>query len=697
MNFGGCLLLLCVLFGSRGALAQVGLPNGQPAGTLNKPQKDTSKTNTGQWRDEAAIVSYEKLNSARVYTPDTSIHTFHRQLFTQPWYRDLGNHGSPATSLLFTPEYRVGPTLGYHVNDIYRYNVDSLGFYNTNRPYSVFKYFLGSRLEQSAGIMHTQNIRPNWNFAVEYRKITSPGFYQIQRNNHDNASLTTNYKSMNKHYALYGAMAYNKEQHDENGGVTESDLSNTVQYSDRRTIHVPYQSDYSSSGIRSSVSNVQRDFTLLLQHSYTWGNTDTTYNEDSTQYSYKLKPLFSISHKMEISTEKHTYNDLTPDSLRYVTLFNRNFSSNGSGHYFAGGDSVLAQQKWFWIDNKVLLNGFIGKEGRQLSFSAGLGNRYDQFTSQPVSNLIQDSLPKQVYSLGWDRSSIVSNYFTGQIKKEALSPGQWEYGASTQLFLTGEDAGDFILDGSIGKELKNSSGSFVAGFRQQLDDAPYAYTNYENAYTKLFTGFEKESITTVYASLESPRLRLSGGLRNHIVTNYIYINEREQPDQYTVAFNISQAWIRKIFKLGNWYFDNELVYQQFPANAPVSIPAIMGRSQFSYEIPMFKRALKIATGIEVRYNSAYRIAGYDALLNRFFYQSSSYGNIPEASVFLNFRIKRFRAFLMGDYLQQLLNHQNTILAVATPYYVPGSSSAVMPVYAGPDFTIRFGFSWPLIN
>lgn len=658
----------------------------QQPGALNRVQKDTSKTNTNQWRNESANITYEKLNSAKRYIPDTSLHTFHRQPFSQAWYRDLGNLGSPANSLLFTPEYRVGPTLGYHIFDIYRKDVDSLNFYNTTRPYSSFGYILGSKLEQLASIQHTQNVKPNWNFAVDYRRITSPGFYKIQRNTHDNASFTTNFKSLDRHYTLFAAMVYNKQQHDENGGVLRGSQLDSAQYSDRKTINVAYQNDgYSTT--RSTVSNVQRDFTVLLQHSYLFGKTDTTYNEDSTQYNYTLKPVFSITHKSEISTEKHTFKDISPDSFLYVNLFNQGFN--------APTDSVITEQKWFWVDNKVLLNGFIGKEDKQVTFSAGLGNRFDQFVAAPTKNMVRDSLPKAVFVQGYDRKSIVSNYLAGEIRKEALQAGAWEYQASTKFFFTGPYAGNFTLNATIGKELKNILGSFVGGFQQSLNSAPYAYTNYANAYTKIDYQFNKESVTLLFASLQSPRFKFSGGLRNYVVNNYIYLREQQQPDQYTIPINITQAWVGKKFRLRGFILDNEIVVQQIDKNVPINIPAVVGRHQISYEGAIFKNALKLATGIEVRYNSKYHPAGYDAILNRFFYQNTLYiENLPQASVFLNFRIKRFRAFIMGDNLQQLIFNKSTILHIATPVSNLGN---IIPIYASPDFVIRFGFSWPLIN
>ncbi len=677
------------------ALAQSTVPNGTSA---NAVTKDTSmnKSNTSKWKEEEARISYERLNSGRVYTPDTSLHTFQRNRFIQPWYQDLGNLGSPVSNLLFTPEDRFTPTLGYNIFDVYRFRTDSLNFYTTSRPYSIFTYQLGSKLEQCASILHTQNIRPNWNFAFEYRKLYSPGAYKISHNNQDNGSFTTNYKSLDKHYVLYAAMVYNKEQHDESGGIVNDSELSIAAYNDRSTVDAAFQnSAYSIT--RSSVSNVLRDFTFLLQHSYTWGHTDTTYNADSTQYSYRLKPLFSITHKMEVSTEKHTYKDLSPDSTRYTSLFTHAFLNNGSGYYVLGEDSVFTQQKWFWIDNRLLLNGFIGKEGRQLQFSAGIGNRFDQFISQPVS-VAQDSLGRTVYRSGLDRDKIVSNYIVGEIKKEALQSGQWQYGANTQLFVTGEDAGNLLLNAAIGKDLKNGVFSFVAGFQEKVNTAPYSYTNYENLYVRQSYSFNKENVTLLYATVESPRLRLSFGAKNYVIGNYLYFNDSEKPAQYNIPFTITQVWGRKVFRLGNFYLDNELVYQQVPVNAPVNVPDFMGKHQLSHERDLFQRRLKIAIGVEVRYNTAYHPAGYDALLNKFYYQKSVYvGNAPQAAVFLNFRIKRFRAFVMGDNLQQLFT-RNTILNTGAPVLnYNGLGTNAYPVYAAPDALIRFGFNWVLVN
>ena len=662
--FIACILFFFLIFsGSPTAVAQFTqqpIQPGAPGALINAPLKDSSnKTNTNKWRDEDAKISFRKAGSKKVYVPDSSLLSFHRRAFVQPWYRDLGNSGSAARNLYFTPQAVTGPTLGYHAFDIYRYKTDSLLYYNTNRPYTSFTYQLGSKLEQMAHVLHTQNIKPNWNVAAQYRKTTSPGYYKIQRINHDNAALSTNYQSLNQHYELFGAIVYNKEQQDENGGIVSDSFLSLGLYSNRQTIPVGFDNDFYSTR-RSSVTTTMRDFAISLQHSFTWGRTDTLYNEDSTRYSFHLRPRFSISHGLQISSEKYQYKDIRPDSLRYIELF--------TGQAIPQNDSVYMRQQWLKVENRLGLNGFLGKEDRQLQFTLGAGNRIDKFTTYA---------PQQA-----DKNSFVSNYLYGTIRKEALQAGQWSYEADAQFFLTGDAAGNFILNASLGKDLGGNLGGLTIGFRQQLNNAPYAYTVHQTAFDNIRTGFSKETITQVYGTIYSPKLKLWATVSNYLIDNYIYINENLRPAQYSTAFNITQASLSKNFRLGIVVLANELAWQQVTGNAPLNLPALMGRHQLGIETYLFKNALKVSTGVQVTYHTPYHADGYSPFFNRFYYQNSyQVSNDPETAVFFDFKIKRFRAYIMGDQLNQLY----------------GKNIITAPGYAAQNAMLRFGFNWIMIN
>lgn len=653
----GLILLWALAFST--AKAQINQVPGSPTTLLNAPQRDTtSKTNTHDWIDYKAKISFRNIYSTQLHQLDTSIHHLHRRPFTQPWYINTGNTGSPTRNLLFTTENRTGSTLGYHSFDIYRYDIDSLRYYNTTRPYSDFNYQLGSKAEQVAKIFHTQNINPRWNFGVAYRKINSPGFYKAQRDNHDNANLTTHYTGKDQRYQLFGAITYNKEQNDENGGIASDSFLTDAAFRDRKTVPIRFPNDgYSDK--RSAVTTLQRDFSVLLYHHYTLGQYDTLYNEDSSQYNVKLRPKFRITHRFLLSTEKYQYKDLKPDSLRYTGFFEKRFAT---------GDSVFMAQKWFRLDNSFMLNGFIGKADKQLSFSAGFGMRTDKFTTD--------------YDLGSNSNNFFSNYLVASVGKEATTKNQWNYGADAKFFFTGEATGNFLLNATIGKGISDKIGNLQIGFRQELNNAPYNYTYYQNQYKQLSNSFDKESITTIFGIVSNEPLHLNLTLKNYLIANYFYLNERQQFSQATDAFNITQVSLNKIFRLGHFVLDNELAYQQKTGNAPVNIPTLMGRHQLSFEKNIFKSALKIATGLDVRYHTTYQPSAYSPFFNRYYYQNSySISNVPELALFFNFKIKNFRAYLMGDQLQQLFA-RNTIYA---------------PSYAAPNTMIRFGFIWALMN
>jgi hypothetical protein len=641
--------------------AQAQMPPSTPGVLGNVRDTTANKTNNTQWKDESAVVWYKMLNAAKRYYPDTSIHTFHRRPFLQPWNRDLGNMGGAARNLYFTPEYRVGPTLGYRAYDIYRYEVDSVPYYNTTRPYSVFTYRLGSKLEQVSRLMHSQNINPFWNITGQYQKINSQGFYKVQRSNHDNAFLSTNYKSRKQHYELNAAFTFNKEQQDENGGITDVTLLADDQYNDRKVIPINFETGFSDK--RSAISNMTRDMSVLLNHSYTVGQEDTLYNEDSTSLRYRLIPRFRITHRMEYRAEKHVYKDLRPDSLRYTGFFEASFVQN---------DSVYSEQRWNKIDNRVLLNGYFGQPGKQLAFSAGVGNRFDVFQTRFKT---QPEAPHN--------RSTTSNYIIGEIRKEILEEGQWGYNVNAQFYVTGRSAGDLFFHASVEKNMKNF-GTLNAGIQQQLQSSPYNYSFYANQYYQdsTFKVFDKESITQIYLNLYSDKLHLWGGVRNYAIANYMFLNSDLENSQYKPTFSVTQVWLRKQFNFGKFVFDNEITYQERTGNAPVNIPRLMGRHQFAFESYMFKHALKVAIGVEGRYHSPYSSAGYSPFRNRYYYQDAiSISNTPEATVFFNFKIKQFRATIGLDQVQQYF----TTNIITTPNY------------PGQDAMLRFGFTWGLVN
>lgn len=644
---------------------------GQPITLENTPQRDTTNRKpASDWDETPPRVTYRYAGSAESFLPDSGVRAFHRRPAALPWRRDLGNLGSPVRPVYFEPQNpRIGPSLGITAFDALRLDPDSLVYWNTTRPYSIFNFSLGSQREQLAQILHTQNVRPAWNVALLYRKTVSEGFYKIQRTNHDNSAVTTTYTAPGLRYTLLAAVVYNNQQHDENGGiVADTFLSNSL-YEDRRTIPVRFTSAGFGSTTRSPVSNTLRDATVLLQHGYTLGRIDTSWSADSASFELRLRPAFRIAHRLEAGTQRYRYTDLQPDSLRYAAIFSRDFLST---------DSVVVQQRWAWMDNAVTLSGYADRILRGLQFSAGAGLRVDAFKTRVI--LDPD-----------ERQTVTSPYVTGSlgnirelaIGTDTLPPPRWQYRADVKLFVAGSAAGNFQLSARVARDLGTRLGMVEAGFIQSLSQAPYAYQRYLNQYYNRSTGLAAESKTAVWGRLAVPRLAGSAGVRLWLLGNYIYVDAAQQFSQHTPVFNIAQGFVQKTFDFGKILLDNELAVQNVTGAGPVNLPLLAARQSVAYESALFKNATRVAVGLELRYHTAYNADGWSPAFARYFYQESvRVSNVPEATVFFNFRVKRFRASLAGDQLQQLIWKRNVITT---------------PGYPMPNAMFRFGFSWGLIN
>src|SRR5436190_12186289 len=118
--------------------------------------------------EDSITISYRYLDSSRHYRLDSSINDFTLRFPTPATNIYLGNLGNASRSILFSPSMKPGWDPGFHAFDIYKWKPEATRFFNTTRPYSELNYLLGSRTEQIIEVMHTQNIRPNWNASFQY-------------------------------------------------------------------------------------------------------------------------------------------------------------------------------------------------------------------------------------------------------------------------------------------------------------------------------------------------------------------------------------------------------------------------------------------------------------------------------------------------------------------------------------------------
>ncbi|MBK8145019.1 MAG: hypothetical protein IPK62_08485 [Bacteroidetes bacterium] len=188
-------------------------------GTANNGNISTQKLISDSSRkkqnntDDKVIISYFSISDSTKRALDSSITTIHRNPLLPSFHTDLGNTGSASQSLLLSPDMSPSMQLGLPAIQPLLFKWNQVKFYNTTRPYTSIYYRNGTKADQIITLFHTQNITPGWNVSADYRKINSPGFYKLQKTNHDNFTLASNYLSPNRRYRIQSAFCiikYNK-------------------------------------------------------------------------------------------------------------------------------------------------------------------------------------------------------------------------------------------------------------------------------------------------------------------------------------------------------------------------------------------------------------------------------------------------------------------------------------------------------
>jgi uncharacterized protein Usg len=121
----------------------------------------------------------------------------------------------------------------------------------------------------------------------------------------------------------------------------------------------------------------------------------------------------------------------------------------------------------------------------------------------------------------------------------------------------------------------------------------------------------------------------------------------------------------------------------------LNIPALFTRNRFAYEGNLGFRHLTMALGTEVRAHTPYKADNFSPVLQQFFFQdTTTITNLPQVDLYLNFRIRSFKAYLRVENL-------NT-LSVTNGFGFTNHNFAA-PDYPTPGMMIRLGIFWSFVN
>lgn len=648
-------------FGNK--IRQVGGPGGARTGG-----KDSLRTRNKN--EDSITISFRYLDSTASYYLDSSVGDFTKRFPIPATHIYLGNTGNAARSILFTPRFSSGFNPGFNAFDIYTWKLDKVRFFNTTRPYSELNYQLASRAEQIIELLHTQNLKPNWNILFQYRLINAPGFFKSQKTNHNNYLLSSKYQSKNRRYNNYVVLLGNKLQSSENGGIIDTiDYLNhpNAAYKDRFNIPTKLGGDEAFSAnffsTKITTGNKYSLFSGIIRQQYDFGKKDSIVT-DSTVIPLFF-PKLRFEHTFSLVQNKYTYHDFLADSVYYKTYYDTSLRKPK--------DTFALRERWQVVSNDFSIYQFPDAKNLHQFIKAGL----------TIQNLSAEyaSSKKNYYNL-----------FGHAEYRNKTRNQQWDIEANGTLYFTGLNSGDFEASISLQRLLGNKIGYLKAGF-ENTNRTPFTFYDSRSSFYLLKTSidFKKENNTHLFASymLPSFKFRLTG--HYYLLTNYTYIKNYYQLQQESALFNVLQIAAEKTFKLGkHWNWHADVYFQQVVGSAPLNLPVIYTRNRIAYEGDLGFKNLDIALGVELKYRSAYKADGYSPVLGQFFYQDSVTirNQLPDIAAYVHFRIKPFKAFVRAENL-------NT--ARADSGFGFTRNNLVAPGYALPGLLIRLGVYWSFVN
>jgi hypothetical protein len=629
-------------------------------------EKDSLKHRNMQ--EDSITISYKFLEGVGSYKLDSSVSDYYKR-FPIPFTSiNLGNIGTATKSLLFSPMMSAGFDPGFHVLDAYKWDVTHIRFFQTTRPYSELNYQLGSKSEQIISLLHTQNIKPNWNFSFQYRMINSPGYFQHQRASHNNYLFTSIYQSKNLRYHSNFVLLSNKLQAGENGGIIDTtNIMNDPAFKDRSNIstYLGGAPNFSSALFKSPLNtgNKYTNTLFLLRQQYDLGKKDSLVT-DSTVIPL-FYPRIRFEHQLKLEKYAFSYVDNVAPASYYALHYDTALTGNS--------DTLFFKDSWKSVSNDFSIYQF------------------------PDANNLQQYI----------KLSLLTQLITGQTKSGHLNfvntagyaeyrnkskNQRWDIDANGKLFFTGFSKGDFDAHLSLKGVWGKRKGSLELGFENVNKNPSFQYDSRSSFYLMPSAlNLKKENFTQLFAKLEIPSIKVALTGSYYLLNNWTYLKNYYQVAQYGAAFTITQFSLYKGFKITKglrWH--SEVFVQQVIGKSPINLLPVYTRQRLAYEGSLGFKNLSIAMGLEAKYRIDYKADNYSPVLGQFFAQDSITikNKLPDLAAYINFRIRPFTAFFRAENLNTLQN-MNGIGFTNNSFIAPG--------YALPGLQIRLGIFWQFVN
>lgn len=401
---------------------------------------------------------------------------------------------------------------------------------------------------------------------------------------------------------------------------------------------------------------------------------------DTAWMKNEYVPVTSFIHTMSFDNYNRIYQAYkTPENYYADDFYN--------AADFVRGDSIYDKTSHFRLQNTFaisLLEGFNkwAKAGLKAFASSDLRHFVLPNTEGGTTTYNEHSL-----SIG------------GQLQK--TQGRTLHYDVVAETWLTGEDAGQLKIDGSIDVNFPVFGDTVTLrakGFFHHFNPTFY----YHHYHSRHFWWDNDDLSKIIHSRIEGVftyrKTRTSLRVAVDELKNYTYMamsydidNEFNRTGnkvsiaQKSGAISLFTVSLSQDFKLGPLHWDNVITYQKSSDNDVIPLPDINIYSNLYLRFKI-ARVLKCDLGADIRYFTKYYAPDYSPALGQYAVQTGNVrvktGNYPLVNAYANFHLKRTRFFVMMSHVNGGSGSKEYFL---TPHYPLNGR------------IFRFGLSWNFFN
>ena len=596
--------------------------------------------------------------------------------FNDDYYLYTGNLGQSCYSLL--PKFEASTKFRYRENifEGYGRKATTINFYQTERPYTSLSYFSSIEDEYQVEVLHTQNLTQRWNFSFHYNLINSEGSYTNQKTKNNYFDFTTNYFSKNLKYQVKGGIIWQKLNLQENGGIsTDSLFTNDIQtnrggmpvnlnsaYTDYNTFCVFAQQSYTlahqpgllvisdTTWIVRAKDSVSTDSTANLDTLQKKNITDSfLINYDTTVFEPHIFNFGAFVHNIEFNKQKHNYTDPATSAEYYPLIRFDSVLTLDSDYVYSLENSL------FWTND--IYKDYQFHNPIKLYF----GIRHTAIG-------VRDIEKYRTYS-------VLSPFAKAIISTKHF---YLTFGAETAISSDYQN-GDYALSGNLAWQPDSSHSFNLFASVSGKDPDLFYYRYISNTACWQPDNLQKINVQKIGFDYSWKNyLQIGSTLSN--VANNVWISKILLPYQTDQSALLSQSTLKCNFELGIFRFQSFNLLQFTTDEEIFRLPRFATKNSLFVELKIFKKALILQTGFDLRYNTKFHADAYMPAAAVFYQQDEySVGGTPWADFFIAGQIKH--ATLFAKVL-----HFNTLFEKQPSYFM-------LPHYPGQDLTVQWGVRW----